>query len=378
LVTNAIIEQGRPMTTQQEINSSPSEKMQDTANERNPSSIPLSEFKAAQQMPTKKILPLVIFVCLFFLIIGSSWYIISHKTPLIIQGECDATEIKIASKVVGRIQTIPVHKGDQVTKGQLLVQLESQDLLAKLEQARAVMQLSKEEYNKLQNGFRNEDILVQSNLWIKAKSVLEQTGRTVKRWSSLQATDAISLQQLQDAERDLYVAQSTERAAKASFDQAVTGYRDEDKKVAAARCEQANQSVKELEALVMELKLSTPISGEVQDRIVEPGELVSAGFPVISIVDLKDIWVTFNLREDLLASIRMGSIINVRIPALGNREIPLKVNYISPRGDFAAWRATKATGDFDLKTFEIRAIPTGFIEGLRPGMTALATWKRTN
>ena len=103
---------------------------------------------------------------------------------------------------------------------------------------------------------------------------------------------------------------------------------------------------------------------------------MSPGLPVVSIVNLQDVWVTFNLREDLLANIRMGSTFRVRVPALGNQEIAVKVNYIAPKGDFATWRATKATGDFDLKTFEVRAVPTAPVAGLRAGMSVLATWGR--
>ncbi len=296
------------------------------------------------------------------------------KPPLLVQGEVDATEIKLAPKVVGRVQALYVHKGDQVKKGQMLVSLESRDLQAKLEQARASMEMAKDEHAKAIRGSRVEDICAQSNLWLKAKSVTEQAERTVDRFRKLQATDAVSLQQLQDSQRDWEVAQSSERAAKASFDLAVAGFREEDKLAAAARQEQASKTVEELEALVAELKISSPIDGEVQDRIVEEGELVSPGFPVVSIVNLQDVWVTFNLREDLLANIRMGSTFHVRVPALGNKEISVKVNYIAPKGDFATWRATKATGDFDLKTFEVRAVPTEATEGLRPGMSVLATW----
>jgi HlyD family secretion protein len=318
--------------------------------------------------------PLIIGAFLTLTLTGIAACFLLSKPPLLVQGEVDATEIKMAPKVVGRVQALYVHKGDQVKKGQMLVSLESRDLQAKLDQARAAMELAKEEHTKMIHGSRIEDICAQSNLWVKAKSVTEQAERTVNRLRKLHATDAISLQQVQDSERDWEVAQSSERAAKASFDLAVAGFREEDKLAAAAKQEQASATVEELEALVAELKLTSPIGGEVQDRIVEEGELVSPGLPVVSIVNLQDVWVTFNLREDLLANIGMGSTFRVRVPALGNKEIPVKVNYIAPKGDFATWRATKATGDFDLKTFEVRAVPTEAIEGLRPGMSVLATW----
>ncbi len=317
-------------------------------------------------------------VAFSLVLIGIAGFLLMRKPPLVVQGEVDATEIKLAPKVVGRVQALQVHKGDQVKKGQMLALLESQDLQAKLEQARAAMELAKEEHIKAIRGSRVEDICAQSNLWVKAKSVTEQAERTVNRFRKLQATDAVSLQQLQDSERDWEVAHSSERAARAGFDLAVAGSREEDKLAAAARYKQMSKTVEELEALVAELKLTSPIAGEVQDRIVEEGELVSPGLPVVSIVNLQDVWVTFNLREDLLANIRMGSTFRVRVPALGNKELPIKVNYIAAKGDFATWRATKATGDFDLKTFEVRAVPAEPTEGLRPGMSALAVWGHFN
>jgi HlyD family secretion protein len=174
------------------------------------------------------------------------------------------------------------------------------------------------------------------------------------------------------------VARNTERALRAVYDQAEAGYRQEDKLAAAAQYRAAEEHVAEVQALVDELTLVAPINGEIVDRIVEPGELVSPGFPIVSLVDLQDVWVTFNLREDLLARVRMGSIFTVRIPALGNKDIKFKVNYISARGDFATWRATRASGDFDLKTFEVRGVPIEPVEGLRPGMSALVTKKTSD
>ena len=138
--------------------------------------------------------------------------------------------------------------------------------------------------------------------------------------------------------------------------------------------EQASGTLEEAEAYSSETTLSAPINGEVTDIIVDPGELISPGFPVISLIDLNDIWVTFNLREDLLANIQMGSLITARFPALGTKEIKLKIQFISALGDFATWRATKASGDFDLKTFEIHAVPVRPVLGLRAGMSAIVDW----
>jgi HlyD family secretion protein len=134
--------------------------------------------------------------------------------------------------------------------------------------------------------------------------------------------------------------------------------------------------VAEVEAFLKEARLTTPIAGEVVKRNVEPGELVSPGFPVVSVVDLEDVWVTLQLREDRLAGLKPGDVFAARIPALGDRVVPLQVFYVAAQADFATWRATNANGGFDLKTFEVRARPVPQVAGLRPGMSALVRWDR--
>jgi HlyD family secretion protein len=301
----------------------------------------------------------------------------AHKPALVVQGEVQATEIKVVPKVVGRVQALHVRKGDKVQKGQLLVSLENQDLQAKLEQARAAMELAKE-HNRIVRAACVEDICAQSNCWVKAKAIAEHAEQTVNRSRALQAAGVVSVQELQNSERDLDWARSSERAAKASFSLTVAVFGNEGKLAAAANLEQATRTLAELEVLVAELALTSPSDGEVQGRIVGQGQLVTLGLPVVSIVDPQDVWVRFNLPEDLLSNIRMGTTLRVRVPALGNEEVPVKVNSISPNGGFATRRAAKGTRGFDLRTFEVRAVPAQVTEGLRSGMSALLTWRNFN
>jgi HlyD family secretion protein len=301
----------------------------------------------------------------------------AHKPALVVQGEVQATEIKVVPKVVGRVQALHVCKGDKVRKGQLLVSLEDQDLQANLEQARAEMELAKE-HNRIVRAACVEDICALSNWWVKAKAVAEHAEQTVNRSRTLHAAKVSSLQELQDSERNLDWARSSERAAKASFDLAVAVFGNEGKLAAAANHEQATRTLAELEALVAELALTSPIDGEVQGRIVGQGELVTPDLPVVSIVDPQDVWVRFNLPEDLLSNIRLGTTLRVRVPALGNQEVPVKVNYISANGGFVTRRAAKGNGGSDLRTFVVRAVPVQVTAGLRSGMSALLTWRNFN
>jgi HlyD family secretion protein len=283
----------------------------------------------------------------------------------------------VVPKVVGRVQALHVRNGDKVRKGQLLVSLENQDLQARLEQARAAMELAKE-HNRIVQAVCVENICAQSNWWVTAKAVAEHAEQTVNRSRALQAAEVISLQELQDSQRDLDRARSSERAAKASFDLAVTVLGNQGKLADAGNLEQATRTLAELDALVAELALTSPMEGEVQGRIVGQGELATLDLPVVSIVDTQDVWMTFNLPEDLLSNIRMGTTFRVRVPALGNEEVSVKVNYISPNGGFATKRAAKGTRGPDLRTFEVRAVPAQGTEGLRAGMSALLTWQNFN
>ena len=223
-----------------------------------------------------------------------------------------------------------------------------------------------------------EYICAQSNWWVQAKAVAERAEQTVDRSRALQAAEVISPQELQNLERDLDLARSSERAAKASFDLAMALFGDEGQLATAANLEQASRRVAELEALVAELALTSPTHGEVQGRILGQGELATPGVPVVSIVDPQDVWVRFSLPEDLLSDVRMGTTLRVRVPALGNQEVPVKVNYISPNVGFAIMRSGYGTRDFDLRTFEVRAVPLSPTEGLRSGMSAVLTWRKSN
>ena len=182
----------------------------------------------------------------------------------------------------------------------------------------------------------------------------------------------VTTQSLDEALTQWKVLQNDVRAAQANYEMAKTGARKEDKTAAEAIKEQAQGALKEVMVLLEDTILYSPIDGEVSTVVVEQGELVTPGFPIISLIDMEDVWITFYLREDLLKNIRMGTVINVEIPALSDTEVyPCEVRYISPAGSYAVWSATKTSADFDLKTFEVKLYPKSKIDGLRAGMTAL-------
>lgn len=299
-----------------------------------------------------------------------------NPPDLIMQGEVEATQVQVAAKIVGRINTLRVREGDRVHKGELIATLDSPEIQAKLRQAEAARTVALAQKEKADSGAREEEVRAARNVWLRAKAAADLAQKTYERVHRLHGDGIVPTQKLDEAEGQRDAAQRAADAAKATYQMAAAGARKEDVKAAEALADQASGVVAEVDAYLDETHIVAPLDGEIADIIPEQGELTSPGFPVALILDLSDMWVTFNIREDLLPGIGVGTVFDARFPALGNTRIKLRVNYMADLGDFAVWRATKATGDFDLKTFEVRAVPMVPISGLRPGMSALVDWPK--
>lgn len=291
--------------------------------------------------------------------------------PEIIQGQAEATEVRISGKVPGRIGKFRAAEGDRVRKGDTLVILDSPEVQAKFEQARAAEEAARALSEKAEKGSRSEQIAMAYQSWQKALAALEIARKSYDRVKTLFKNGVVSAQKRDEAEANYKAAVATERAAHSQYELAENGARQEDKMAAEAQVNRAKGAVAEVESYMHETFLVSPIDGEVSERYPKVGELVGTGAPIMDVMDLNDMWVTFNIREDLLAGICMGDVFTAIVPALGNQEIELKVTYMKDRGSYAAWRATKTTGQFDARTFEVKAVPTRKIEGLRPGMSVL-------
>ena len=300
----------------------------------------------------------------------ATWFI-SRPVPTVLQGQVEATQIDVASKIYGRIDQVTVKRGDRVDKGQLLVSIDSPEIMAKLKQAIAAEKAATANRTKAYKGAREEEIRSARDVWQKVKAEADLAEKTFNRILILYRDGVIPEQKRDEAEARWKVARRAQEASKATYDMAVAGTREEDRVAASAMADKASGAFYEAESYLEETRLVAPISGEVIDIIADPGEMISPGYPVVILIDRNDMWVTFNIREDMLENIVMGTILDARLPAFGNRMIQFKVNYIAPLGDFATWHATKASGDFDLRTFEVRAVPVEAVPALRPGMSAI-------
>lgn len=310
------------------------------------------------------------------IILTIAGWVLLKPVPLMVQGEVDAKEIKVASKIPGRIAKILVKEGQAVKKGDTLILINSPEIRAKMEQARAAQKAAGAQRDKADKGARTQEVEAAFNMWQKAKAGSELATKTYQRVKNLYNDGVVPLQKLDEAEANMKASKTTEEAAKAQYQMAEEGARKEDKSAATALWEQASGVVAEVEAYMDATVITAPSDGEVVTIVSEEGELVGTGFPIITLVDLSDEWVTFNLREDLMPKVRMGMEIPAIVPALGNKEVNIKVDYINALGEFATWHATKTSGDFDQRTFEVRAVPAMKIDGLRPGMSVLVNWDK--
>lgn len=288
-----------------------------------------------------------------------------------LQGEAEATEVRISGKVPGRIEVFRFDEGEQVRQGDTVAILDSPEVMAKYSQAEAAQEAAAALNEKAEKGSRSEQIIMAYQTWQKAKAAADVARKTFERVQNLFQNGVVPAQKKDEAEANYKAMAATEQAAKAQYEMAEKGAQKEDKMAAEAQLNRAKGAVAEVQAYVKETYLVSPIDGEVSERYPKVGELVGTGSPVMDVLDLSDMWVSFNVREDQLKDLGMGEIFTAFVPALDNKEIELKVTYMKDMGSYAAWRATKTTGQYDIKTFRVKAKPTSKVEGLRPGMSVL-------
>jgi len=310
----------------------------------------------------KKNIIIVSLIVLGLLILAGAFYSYKQASTLVLQGEVEVRTIDLSSKIPARIKKINVIEGSVVKKGDVLIELDTPEIQAKADQTDAMLTIALAHQQKVNNGARNEQIAM-------AKANYDVSLKTYNRLKRLHSEGVIPTQKLDEATAQYL-------AAKENYNMLVNGARNEDRLSAAANVQRAKGLTTEVGAFLKENRIVAPIDGVVTEITVDESELVGAGYPIVSIVDNNDTWVTFNIREDLLKKFKIGTEFEVRFPAVGDKPIKVKVNYISVLGNFATWRATKSKGDFDMKTFELRAIPTEKVENLRAGMSVLFDWKK--
>ncbi len=294
-----------------------------------------------------------------------------HPAAVPLQGQVEAQTLNIAPKISARIATLAAREGQPVAAGAVLVTLDSPEVRAKVAQADAAQAAADAKRDLVADGARAEDVRAAKAMWDKAAAGAELADKTYERLNALYKEGLIALQRNDEAQTNARAARETALAARAQYDAALSGARPQEKAAAGAVARQAAAGVAEVDAAALELVLKAPRAAEVDRIVLHPGELAAAGYPILTLVDLADLWVTFNIREDDFAGIKLGATLDGTVPALGNRPVRLVIDTISPRGDYATWRATRQSSGYDVRTFEVRARPQAPVDGLRPGMSVL-------
>ena len=289
--------------------------------------------------------------------------------PDTVQGQADATELRISGKLPGRVAEIFVEEGQHVKQGDTLVRIHSTLVDARLDQAEAMENAASATNRKVDAGTRSQIIAGAHDIWRQAQAATGIAKKTYQRMQNLYEKGVVSEQKRDEAKAAFDAASAGEAAAKSQYELAKSGAQKEDKQAAEAMVNVAKGSVKEVNALLEDQYLTAPCDGEITVIYPHVSELVATGAPIMSL-QKDDHWVVFNVRETLLKDIKMGSVLKVKIPAL-DKEAEVKVFYIRDLGTYANWQATKSTGDYDARTFQVKARPEKKIEDLRPGMSVI-------
>lgn len=316
-----------------------------------------------------KLIPILGFAAVIIAVAIYGFFFLNQEDNTL-QGEAEVTEVRISSKVPGRIEKFFVEEGDSVRRGDTLAILSAPDVYAKLSQATAAEQGAAAQSNKAQKGARVEQINSAYEMWQKAKVGVDIAQKSFTRVQNLYNKGVTTAQKRDEAEANYNAAVATEKAAKSQYDMAKNGAEREDKEAALAMLNRAKGAVAEVDSYITETYLISPVDGRVSERFPNVGELVGTGAPIMNVTDLSKKWGTFNVREDRLEDFKIGQILTAFVPAI-NKEVKLKVYYMKDLGSYAAWKATKTTGGYDRKTFEIRG---HFVENqpdILPGMSLI-------
>lgn len=292
------------------------------------------------------------------------------QEPETIQGQVEVSEYRVSSKVPGRILEIRVKEGDYVNVGDTLAILDAPEVRAKMTQAQSAENAAAAMDEMANNGARQEQVRGAFAVLQQAKAGLEIAQKSYNRVQRLYDEGVMTAQKRDEAFANFKALEAQVKAAQSQNDMARNGARSEEKKAAAAQVNRAKGAVAEVNSYIHETMQIAQMAGEVSDVYPKVGELVGTGSPIMSVSLMNDIWGTFNVREDQLDGMKVGSIVTAFVPAF-KKEIRMKVYYIKDQGSYAVWKATKSNGQYDLKTFEVKARPIDKLEGLRPGMSLI-------
>lgn len=320
-------------------------------------------------------IPSIIVGVVAAVVVALSVFYLLRPEPLLVQGEVDATRLDIAARVDGRVKEIPAERGQNVAANAVLVRIDNPETLAKQDQVKAAKAVADAQLANVLVGTRVEVVAARKAEMDRAQAALVLAQKTFDRTHTLTEQGNAPQARLDQVTDALHETERAVDQAKSAYEQAVNGYTKEERAIAKASVEKAEADIQSVQSIIDQLVVYAPVASQVYQRNVEPGEYVSPGVPLVTLINLGDVWVHFDLREDLIKGLKVGDKFDVRIPALDDRSVTVEVKLIATKGEYASWRATRASGDFDLRTFSIRAYPVQPVPELRPGMSAYLDWR---
>lgn len=325
----------------------------------------------AEQRENRNLLVALLLLTIGAAVLAIIGFVFLKKPAEIIEGQAEATSVRVSGKLPGRVVELYVKEGDMVHAGDTLVHIHSSLAEAKLMQAEAMKQAAAAQNQKVDAGTRIQIVQTAEQMVAQAAAAKEITRKTYDRMETLFKENVVSAQKRDEAKAAYDAAVAAEGAARSQLALAKAGAQKEDKESAAAMVNVAQGGVAEVQSLLEDQYLTAPCDGQVDQVYPEVGELVALGAPIMNVLKISDKWITFNVREEYLNNMKLGQEIKVMVPALDKREIQARIYYVRDMGSYATWRATKATGEWDSRTFEVKARPVDTIADLRPGMTVV-------
>lgn len=330
---------------------------------------------SAERKENKVLLFSMVAVLVAVVIIAILGFLLLSPPDEVIEGQADATSIRISGKMPGRVADIYVHEGDFVRKGDTLIHIHSSLVDARLDQARQMHEAALAQESKVDEGTRSQIVATAQSLVDQAQAAADIARKTYDRMQNLFKEGVVSEQKRDEAKAAYDAAKAALQAAESQLSLARQGPQSQDRKAAAAIAGAAGSGVSEVESILEDQYLTAPADGQIDQVYPQVSELVMTGAPLMSLLLTSDKWVTFNVREELLPQFKLGEEIEIMIPAIEERRFKARIYYSRSLGSYATWQATKSTGQWDSKTFEIKARPVDSIPELRPGMTVVYTKK---
>lgn len=343
---------------------------------------PDSSIDAADVIPdnssTKKSRIIRILIIIFLIaMVGLGLWLANKPAPQQIQGMVEANTLNVSTKVPSRVEQLMAEEGASVKKGQILGILTSPELQAKQQQAEGALQSARALEQTAERGSQQENIASLKANWQSALAQAELARVTYQRAQNLFNEGVISRQRRDEAQAAKNSSAQIAEAAHQQYLRAERGSTPEQLSSAQAQVKIAEAAVAEAKSLNQEMQLIAPEDGEVSQKFSNVGELVPAGIPLYTLIDLRNQWISINLREDQFNQLKHGSILHGDVPALNQKNVAFRVTHIAAQGTFASWKATRQSSGYDIRTFEIKLKSLQPLAGLRPGMSVLFDWPQT-